>query len=156
MSFPVSLLPRFPASPRFSFPASLPPRFPAFPLPRFPAYPPHRPVGEVLLLPNRYSPLQLLDDVAASHEGLISMRRAGRDGHRGIADFQPADAMLDRHPNLPAGFRLGHDAGNLGLRHWRIGRVVQPQHRPPTVMIANRAEKAGDATSRRRLHRVEQ
>src|SRR6185312_16055397 len=106
-SFPASPLSILPASLRFPFPASLPPRFSTRP------HPFHRPIREVLPLPNGYPPLDLFDHVAAGLERFIAMSRSHRDSDRSIADLQQADPVFQRHRNLPAGLRLGDNAGTL-------------------------------------------
>ena len=85
----------------------------------------HRAVLVELLLPDRHPTFHLLDHEAARLEGLLAMRAADCDGHRGVADLERPDPVLQRDAHRPPRLGLGHDAGALLLRHRAVSRVLQ-------------------------------
>src|SRR5277367_683794 len=55
-----------------------------------------RPVGELLVLPDRHGGLQLVDELAARVERFSPVRGGYRSDHSQIADGQVADGVHDR------------------------------------------------------------
>jgi len=81
----------------------------------------------MLPLPDRHSPLEFLDHVAAGVEGSIAVRGRGNDHHRGVTHFQGADAMFHRHAGRPASLGFLNNPGELGIGHRAEGTVLQAQ-----------------------------
>ena len=87
-------------------------------------------------------------DEPARLEGLLAVRPADRDGHRGVSDLELPDPVLQGDAHRPPRLGLRHDPGALLLRHRAIGRVLQPAHAAAVMVVAHQPEKRGDPTVR--------
>ena len=80
----------------------------------------------MLLLPDRGFGLQLVDEKPGGLERIDPMGRAHDDRHRGISDVNPADPVLDGHPDeRPSRPSLRHELADLGLNHFQVCLVYE-------------------------------
>ncbi len=97
----------------------------------------------MLLFPNRCSFLQLVNDIATRGERVISMRGRNRNGHRGLADGDIPNAMLDREVDQGPSFAsLDRHLGDFLLHQLRIRLVFEMSDAPFSLgMISSGSQK---------------
>src|SRR5258708_30310505 len=101
-----------------------------------------------LLLPDRHTLLDLVDDVAAGEEGLVAVRRAHAHPHRELPDAQVPEPVHARRPcDAKAREGLGEDALALAHREGLEGFVLEPPHALALVRIAYPAFEGGVAAA---------
>src|SRR5579871_4792192 len=105
---------------------------------------------EIFFLPHRNDFLEPIDREAARLEGFRAMRSRDRNRHRGFADRNEADAMLDRDAHdFETLARLAHQFSHLTERHRFVGLILQMQYAAPRVAVAGGASKGHRRASRR-------
>src|SRR6185369_17874160 len=98
--------------------------------------------GVVLILPDRYTQFDLVNDVAAGSECRVAVGGAHSNPDREIADRQGTDPMRASRTNQgKALLRLAKDALAFTLCKRNIGLIVQALYRAPGVFIAHPAFK---------------
>src|SRR5205085_11397300 len=95
-------------------------------------------VGIRLLLPDRGAELDLLDHEARGLVGFVPVARADRDDQAEVAGLEPAEAVLDRDPEVLAPFpdRLGGDLAQDALAKRGEGVVGDRGDLPAVVQVA--------------------
>src|SRR5690606_25324535 len=117
------------------------------------AYPLGRPVGELLMFPDRHLGLEVVDQPARGLERLLAVRAGGGHDHRSVAERQVADPVDggERGHGEVGGHLLGHGA-QLALGGG-VGGVGQLRHRLALVVVTHGAHEHGGAAGGMIAHR---